>query len=264
MGYKSPYNKVGKVMPEMKNQSKSSLMMNDASPLYETDPKTKRQEYMENRESERVEKARKADAIKERVQNRRMEQTIARDKAINERRAAVIERRKQKDPSYEYKKEGTATGQQHFQSSVTPLEMRGSGGSHPELKIALERAKAKAAQLQTQKTSDSLNYAKKVEKQFRSERGQLNAAGDRQLMEDVKKRASEDYDFDIIQPTEQFPQTGVSVKKGAYLGGGYVTASGKEAGFGDGMSVSRLAKDKPRSGFEQTKAKNISKLLGLK
>ena len=38
MGYKSPYNKVGKVMPEMKNQSKSSLMMNDASPLYETDP----------------------------------------------------------------------------------------------------------------------------------------------------------------------------------------------------------------------------------
>ena len=40
MGYKSPYNKVGKVMPEMKNQSKSSLMMNDASPLYETDPRT--------------------------------------------------------------------------------------------------------------------------------------------------------------------------------------------------------------------------------
>jgi hypothetical protein len=33
MGYKSPYDKVGKVMPEMKNQSKSSLMMKDASPL---------------------------------------------------------------------------------------------------------------------------------------------------------------------------------------------------------------------------------------
>lgn len=134
MGYKSPYNKVGKVMPEMKNQSKSSLMMNDASPLYETNPKTKRQEYMAKRESERVEKARKADAIKERVQNRRMEETIARDKAINERRAAVIERRKQKDPSYKYKKEGTATGQQHFQSSVTPLEMHGVGGSHPDPK----------------------------------------------------------------------------------------------------------------------------------
>ena len=134
MGYKSPYNKVGKVMPEMKNQSKSSLMMNDASPLYETDPKTKRQEYMEKRESERVEKARKADAIKERVQNRRMEQTIARDKAINERRAAVIERRKQKDPSYKYKKEGTATGQQHFQSSVTPLEMKSFTDPDPKLK----------------------------------------------------------------------------------------------------------------------------------
>lgn len=176
MGYKSPYNKVGKVMPEMKNQSKSSIMMNDAS----------------------------------------------------------------------------------------PLEAHGPGGSHPNTIAALERAKAKAAQLQAQKTADSLSYAKEVEKQFRSERGQLNAAGERRLMEDVKKRASEDYDFDIIQPTEQFPQTGVSVKKGTYLGGGYVTASGKEAGFGDGMSVSGLAKDKPRSGFEQTKARNISKLLGLK
>jgi hypothetical protein len=33
MGYKSPYDKVGKVMPEMRNQSKSSLMMKDVSPL---------------------------------------------------------------------------------------------------------------------------------------------------------------------------------------------------------------------------------------
>lgn len=142
MGYKSPYNKVGKVMPEMKNQSKSSLMMNDASPLYETDPnaarkakmRAEREATMAKREAQRVERARKADAIKERVQNRRMEQTIARDKAINERRAAVIEKRKQKDPSYKYKKEGTATGQQHFQSSVTPLEMHGPGGSHPDPK----------------------------------------------------------------------------------------------------------------------------------
>ena len=30
MGYKSPYNKVGKVMPEMKNQSKSSLAMKES------------------------------------------------------------------------------------------------------------------------------------------------------------------------------------------------------------------------------------------
>ena len=144
MGYKSPYNKVGKVMPEMKNQSKSSLMMNDASPLYETDLKTKRQEYMAKRESDRVEKARKADAIKERVQNRRMEKTIARDKAINERRAAVIERRKQKDPNYKYKKEGTATGQQHLQSSVTPLEMHGAGGSHPDTDPELTKKEGKA------------------------------------------------------------------------------------------------------------------------
>ena len=133
-----------------------------------------------------------------------------------------------------------------------------------ELLAKLQKAKNLAAKLQTQKTADSLSYAKGVEKQFRSERGQLNAAGERRLMEDVKKRASEDYDFDIIQPNEQFPQTGVTLKKGTYLGGGYVTADGIEAGFGDGMSVSKLAKDQKRSGFEQTKAKNISKLLSLK
>lgn len=128
---------------------------------------------------------------------------------------------------------------------------------------ALESARAKAAQLQAQKSADSISYAKDVEKQFRSQRGQLDAAGERQLMKDVKKRASEVYDFDIIQPTEKFPKTGVSVKKGLYLGSGYI-ADGKEAGFSGGMSVSQLAKDKPRSGFEQTKAKKISKLLGLK
>jgi len=128
---------------------------------------------------------------------------------------------------------------------------------------ALERARAKASQLQAQKSADSISYAKDLEKQFRSQRGQLTAAGDRQLMKDVKKRASEVYDFDIIQPTEKFPKTGVTVKKGTYLGSGYI-ADGKELGFGSGMTVTQLAKDKPRSGFEQTKAKKISKLLGLK
>lgn len=128
----------------------------------------------------------------------------------------------------------------------------------------LEKAKKAAAQLQSKKTADSLSYAKDLEFKIRGRRGQLNAAGDRQLMKDVKKQTSEVFDFDIIQPTKKFPQTGVTIKKGTYLGGGYVTASGKEAGFGGGMSVSKLAKDQPRSGFEQTKAKNISKLLGLK
>ena len=128
---------------------------------------------------------------------------------------------------------------------------------------ALEKARAEAARLKAQKTADSLSYARNLEKQFRSERGQLNAAGDIQLMKDVKKRASEVFDFDIIEPTENFPKTGVTVKKGTYLGPGYIT-DGQELGFGSGMSVSELAKDQPRSGFEQTKAKKISKLLGLK
>jgi hypothetical protein len=128
---------------------------------------------------------------------------------------------------------------------------------------ALENARARAAQLQAQKSADSISYAKDLEKQFRSQRGQLDAAGDRQLMKDVKKRATEVFDFDIIEPTEKFPKTGVSVQEGTYLGSGYI-ADGKEAGFGSGMTVSELAKDQPRSGFEQTKAKKIFKLLGLK
>lgn len=128
---------------------------------------------------------------------------------------------------------------------------------------ALEKARAKASQLRAQKSADSISYAKDLEKQFRGNRGQLDAAGDRQLMKDVKQRAGEVYDFDIIEPTEKFPKTGVTVKKGTYLGSGYI-ADGKEQGFAGGMSVSQLAKDQPRSGFEQTKAKKISKLLGLK
>jgi hypothetical protein len=128
---------------------------------------------------------------------------------------------------------------------------------------ALEKARARAAQLQAQKTADSLSYAKDLEKQFRSQRGQLDAAGDRQLMKDVKERASKVFDFDIIQPTEKFPKTGVTVKEGTYLGPGYIT-DGQERGFGGGMTVSELAKDQPRSGFEQTQARKISELLGLK
>jgi hypothetical protein len=179
MGYKSPYDKVGKVMPEMKHQSKSSLMMKDASPL------------------------------------------------------------------------GFHKGEKHETSTEIPAST-----------TALERAKRQAAQLQLKKTADSLNYVKDLEKQFRNERGQLDAKGDRQLMKDVKERASKVFDFDIIEPTEKFPQTGVNVNKGLYLGSGYIT-DGKEQGFDSGMSVTELAKDKPRSGFEQLKAKKISELLGL-
>lgn len=126
----------------------------------------------------------------------------------------------------------------------------------------LEKAKANAARLNIKKAADSINYSKDLEKQFRSQRGQLDAAGDIQLMKDVKERATEVFDFDIIEPTEKFPKTGVTVQKGTYLGSGYIT-DGQEQGFGSGMTVSELAKDKTRSGFEQTKAKKISELLNL-
>jgi len=134
---------------------------------------------------------------------------------------------------------------------------------HTDKMSALETAKSRAAQLQAQKTADSLRYAKDLEKQFRSQRGQLGDEGERQLMKDVKKRATEVFDFDIIQPTKDFPKSGVTVKEGTYLGSGYIT-DGQERGFGSGMTVSELAKDQPRSGFEQTQARKISELLDLK
>lgn len=146
---------------------------------------------------------------------------------------------------------------------MSPYKMHGDPATpHTDKMSALETAKLKAAKLRNKKTSDSLSYAKDLEKQFRSQRGQLDALGDQQLMKDVKKRASEVFDFDIIEPTEKFPKTGVNVNEGTYLGSGYIT-DGQEHGFNNRMSVSELAKDQPRSGFEQTKAKKISELLGL-
>jgi hypothetical protein len=165
-----------------------------------------------------------------------------------------------KSPASFMKHKSNAVG---YMAEGSAAHMHGDPDTpHTDKMSALETAKSKAAKLRSQKKSDSLSYAKDLEKQFRSKRGQLDAAGDRQLMKDVKKRATEVFDFDIIEPTEKFPKTGVSVKEGTYLGSGYI-ADGKERGFGSGMTVSELAKDKPRSGFEQTKAKKISKLLGL-
>jgi len=37
MGYNQPFKKIGKVEPELRNQSKSGLRMNDASPLTQPD-----------------------------------------------------------------------------------------------------------------------------------------------------------------------------------------------------------------------------------
>ena len=155
----------------------------------------------------------------------------------------------------------------HMESELdaSPLEAHGPGGSHPELNTALERAKAKAAQLQAQKSADSVQFEKNYEKML-GESANVFSVGEN-ANEKIKKRAQDvtkqAYDFDIIKPTKQFPQTGVSVKKGSYLGSGYVTADGREAGFGNSMTVSELVEDTPRSGFEQTKARKISKLLGL-
>ena len=153
-------------------------------------------------------------------------------------------------------------------SQMSPYKMdHGSPAKEtdPKLNKALERAKAKAAQLQAQKSADSVQFEKNYEKML-GESANVFSVGEN-ANEKIKKRAQDvtkqAYDFDIIKPTKQFPQTGASVKKGSYLGSGYVTADGREAGFGNSMTVSELVEDTPRSGFEQTKARKISKLLGL-
>jgi len=163
-----------------------------------------------------------------------------------------------KSPASFVKHKSNAVG---YMAEGSAAHMHGDPDT-PHAVSALETARSRATNLRNQKTSDSLSYAKELEKQFRDERGQLNAAGNRQLMKDVKKRATEVFNFDVIEPTENFPTTGVTVQEGTYLGPGYIT-DGQELGFGSGMTVTQLAKDKPRSGYEQTKARKISKLLGL-
>lgn len=129
----------------------------------------------------------------------------------------------------------------------------------------LAQAKAAAAKLQAKKSADSLQFEKDYEKMLGRTANPYSVGKD--ALEKIKKRAQEVtkdvYDFDVIKPTEKFPKTGVAVKKGTYLGSGFITDD-QEQGFGKGMTVSELAKDQPRGGFEQTKAKKIREILGLK
>jgi hypothetical protein len=171
--YKSPYNKVGKVEPKLRNQSKSGLRMNDASPL-----------------------------------------------------------NKPEDPK--------------------------------KPKVDLEAIKQKAQQLQAQKTSDSLKAItefKVAEDRLPMSREQYRTSGQEHLLKEIDRKAGEKYakqafDFDIIQPTEKFPHTGVSWKKSNYTRAGYDIGSGERTGGGSGQLPSQVAKTRV-SGYEQDRAKKI-------
>jgi hypothetical protein len=173
MGYKAPYNKVGKVEPKLRNQSKSGLRMNDASPLNQPD-----------------------------------------------------------DPK--------------------------------KPKIDLKAIKEKAAQLQTQKTADSLKSIREfkvAEDRLPMSRKQYISTGQEHLLKEIDKKAGEKYakkayDFDVIQPTEEFPHTGVSWGKSAYMGSGYDIGAGERGGWGFGDKPTTLAKQK-LSGYEQDRARKI-------
>ena len=124
----------------MKDQSPLSM-----SPLNATDPSPERQARLDKmkaeKEASQAIKRKEYDTKRMALQEKRMEKTIARDKALNERRTAIIERRKQKDPDYKLDKKEIVTGQQHLQLGTTPLTMHGPGGSHPDPELTKKEGK---------------------------------------------------------------------------------------------------------------------------
>ena len=77
MGYKAPYNKVGKVEPKLRNQSKSGLRMNDASPLPYGGPGDKPKEISPENQwrklSEEYQKAAKGSELISRVTGKKVD-----------------------------------------------------------------------------------------------------------------------------------------------------------------------------------------------
>ena len=123
----------------MKHKSKAvGYMMKGSAFHLDTDPSPERQARLDKmkaeREAARAIKRKEYDAKRQAVVERQMKKSIEQDTARNIRRQAIIEKRKQKDPSYKLKQKQIVTGQQHLQAGTTPLEMHGPGGTHPDPK----------------------------------------------------------------------------------------------------------------------------------
>ena len=132
-----PYSPMKKSCIKMYDEKgkQTGLMMEGSVAYMESDPKAKVEQKKAEQESQRLERTREVDALKQRIQDRRMEQTIARDVASNERRAEVIKKIEAKTgKTYGKDRKQIVTGQQHLQAGVTPLGMHGPGGSHPDPK----------------------------------------------------------------------------------------------------------------------------------
>ena len=97
MGYKAPYNKVGKVEPKLRNQSKSGLRMNDASPLTKPeDPKKPKVDL---------------EAIKQRAQQLQAQKTADSLKSIQQFRVA-------EDRLPAPRKQYISSGQEHILKEI--------------------------------------------------------------------------------------------------------------------------------------------------
>lgn len=172
MGYKQPFKQIGKVEPKLRNQSKSGLRMNDASPLTKPD-----------------------------------------------------------DPK--------------------------------KPKIDIEAIRKKAQQLQAQKSADSIKAIQdfKLPDIHGVSREQYIESGQEHILKKLDKEAGEKYakqayDFSIIQPTKEFPHTGVSWEGSNYTRAGFDIGAGERTGGGSGQLPSQVAKTKA-SGYEQDRAKKI-------
>ena len=91
-----------------------------------TDPSPERQARLDKRKAEKEAaqaiKRKEYDAKRQAALEKQMKKSIEKDIARNIRRQAIIEKRKQKDPSYKLKQKQIVTGQQHFQSGTIPLK----------------------------------------------------------------------------------------------------------------------------------------------
>ena len=126
----------------MKGQTKNKAVgyMAQGSAFHlDPDPSPEREARLDKMKAEREAaqaiKRKEYDAKRQAVVEKQMQKSIEQDTARNTRSQAIVEKRKQKDPSYKLNKQKQiVTGQQHMQAGTTPLEMHGPGGTHPDPK----------------------------------------------------------------------------------------------------------------------------------
>lgn len=110
MGYKQPFKQIGKVEPKLRNQSKSGLRMNDASPLSYDGPGDKPKKISPENQwlklSEEYQKAAKGSELKSAVTGQDVNLT------------ASLETISKELPTFEERKEALATAHRNLSPSI--------------------------------------------------------------------------------------------------------------------------------------------------